>query len=96
MFFFNLLSQYFHLIIYLNIIACLFQLEEKFHRRPMMETDDNRYNFFYHLGNYMLNMINVDPDLREEQVRRFILGKISGDEKNFTRVSKNKCKFFKQ
>ena len=35
----------------------------------------------------MTNMVNVDLDDREEKVRGYFLGKISQDEKTFTRVN---------
>ena len=59
----------------------------------MTETDDKRYNFFYHLGNYMTNMVNVDLDDREEKVRGYFLGKISEDEKTIYEGKYNSCEF---
>ena len=78
-----------HLIRILNV-CCLFLSKQlrKMGRFACQEENNDHYNFFHILANYMVDMENVPNEKRLEEARAIIIGNISGDEKKFSRVRK--------
>ena len=61
---------------------------KKMGRYACQEENNDNYNFFHILSNYMVDMDNVPEEKKSEEARAIIIGNISGDEKKFSRVRK--------